>query len=274
MSGIIAIDDGGFSSVVVTRNQEEMFPSIKGLAGRRNLSTPKGKHDFVVEWKGKTFVAGDLGFDCSLPLRMNTQSKANDFFDLSVLIGIHKYGYLSNYLLVSVPLEKYTDEELKARTERLKTSHTLIVNDVRKTFVINELKLAPETASAFWIEKPTGLVNWLDLGSRTIGYTSTINNNGECRFIDSRSGTIFGKGLEALQENYNPEELADFICGGYLTSIWKSNEVLYVLGGGALDSTLIQHIRRYFPKLTVVPNPQTATARGMYLLGRMAFQMT
>ena len=135
-----------------------------------------------------------------------------------------------------------------------------------------DVKVAPETAVAFWIKEPQGKARFIDLGSRTIGYATTILDEGITRFIDTESGTINGKGLEALGEDYDQKALADFICGRLL-AIWNQADTVYLLGGGALDDSLVNYIKYYFPNSVVLDNPQMANALGMYLLGRVAYNI-
>lgn len=271
LSGVIAIDDGGSSTCVVTKNGNEMFPSIKGRYGERHLTSATGKHDFIVEYQGEKYVMGTLAlYDCAMPLQMHTNSKQHDFFDLSVLVAIHKYGYLSNNVIVSVPIAMHNEDEKNGRIARLKKSHTITVNGETKTFAINDVKVAPESAVAYWVDELEGKHRFLDLGSRTIGYATTINQYGNVRFIDSESGTIFGKGLEALDTNYNARALADFVCGKLLSK-WGERDRVQLLGGGALDAELVAHIRSYFPNAVVMENPKVANAVGMYNLGRITY---
>lgn len=272
-SGLVAIDDGGNSTCVVTKNGQEKFPSVKGLYGNRTLTDVNGKYDYIVEYRGKKYVMGTLAkYDCKYPLQMHTNSKCNTFFDLSVLVAVHQFGYANNYVIVSVPIGMHNESEKAERVKRLVGEHTIIVNGKSRTFMIMDVKVAPESAVAFWIKEPQGKTRFLDLGSRTIGYATTICEEGMTRFIDTESGTILGKGLEALADDYDQEGLADYICGRLIKD-WKRNDDVFILGGGALDDKLVDRIRDYFPKSSVMDNPQMANAMGMYLLGRVVFDL-
>jgi plasmid segregation protein ParM len=273
LTGVIAVDDGGSSTCIVTKDRQEMFPSVKGLYGNRTLTDVSGKYDYVVEYKGEKYVMGSLAkYDCKYPLQMHTKSKQHLFFDLSVLVAIHQFGFSSNYLIISVPISMHNEKEKFGRVARLIGEHTITVNNSTKKFSIMDVKVAPETAVAFWINEKQGMSRYLDLGSRTVGYATTIFEDGVTRFIDTESGTINGKGLEALGDDYNQKALADFICGK-LMAIWRESDLVYLLGGGAYDDNLVSSIREYFPKATVIDNPQMANALGMYLLGRVVYDM-
>lgn len=272
-SGVISIDNGGSSTCIVTQKIKEKFPSVKGLYGSRTLTEVSGRYDYIVDYKNEKYVMGTLAkYDCKYPLQMHTDSKQHLFFDLSLLVAIHQFGYSVNYVVTSVPISMHDDKEKFGIVERLIGEHTITVNGHRKTFTIMDLKVAPETAVAFWINEPYGRTRYIDLGSRTIGYATTINEDDEIRFIDTESGTFKGKGLEALNDDYDQTALADYVCGR-LMSMWSSKDNVLLLGGGALDAELTENIKRYFPKATVMDNPQMANALGMYILGRLAFDM-
>lgn len=272
-SGLISVDDGGNSTCVVTKNVQEKFPSVKGLYGNRTLTDATGKYDYVVEYKGEKYVMGTLAkYDCRYPLQMHTKTKCHTFFDLSILVAIHQFGFASNYLVTSVPISMHNDNEKSGRINRLRGEHTITVNGKTKSFHIMDVKVAPETAVAFWINEPSGKSRYIDLGSRTIGYATTMYEDGVTRFIDTESGTYNGKGLEALGEDYNQKALADYICGKLMAN-WKENDDVFLIGGGALDESLVSSIREYFPKSSVIDNPQMANAVGGYLLGRAVYEL-
>lgn len=272
-SGVIAVDNGGNSTCIVTQNGGEKFPSVKGLYGNRTLTDVSGKYDYIVDYKDEKYVMGTLAkYDCKYPLQMHTDTKQHIFFDLSILVAIHQFGFATNYLVTSVPITMHNDNEKVGIIDRLIGDHTITVNGRRKTFNIMDIKVAPETAVAFWVNEPKGKSRYIDLGSRTIGYATTLHEDDVTRFIDTESGTFEGKGLEALDSDYDQKALADFICGR-LMSKWKNSDEVYLLGGGALDTLLVKHIRDYFPRTSVLDNPQMANSLGMYLLGRLAFDM-
>lgn len=272
-SGLIAVDDGGHSTCVVTKDRRENFPSVKGVYGNRSLTESVGKYDFIVDYKGEKYAMGTLAkYDCKYPMQMHTKTKQHLFFDLSVLVAIHQYGFHTNYLITSVPISMHKETEKFGRISRLVGDHTITVNGRTKSFNIMDAKIAPETAVAFWVCEQEGKSRFIDLGSRTIGYATTILEDGVTRFIDTESGTFSGKGLEALSDDYDQQALADYICGR-LVSMWDVHDSVYLLGGGAYDVALIEAIRYYFPNTVVLDNPQMANALGMYQLGCVAYDM-
>lgn len=269
--GIISIDNGGYSTCIVTANTSKIIPSAKGLYHDRKLKSVHGEHDFDVIIDGKRYFAGTLAVESELPLEMHTHSKQQDFFDISTLLAIHQYGYLENFLITPVPIFMHNEEEKNGIIERLKKEWNVTVNGVEKQFIISDVKVAPETVSAFWVVRPHGKVRWVDWGSRTIGYGTTLNDGRSMKFLDKESGTFENKGLEALKTS-TPQALVDYVCGK-LTAKWKQNDTVFHIGGGALNRSIIQYFTNYFPKSQVHKNPQMALAEGMYALSKGVFKI-
>jgi len=273
--GTIAIDNGGSSTCVVTRNTADWFPSVKSLYGERTLTIPKGKKDYIIEYKGESYIGGFLAkYDSVMPLQSHSKSKQNLFFDLSILIAIHQYGFLDNYLITTCPVSSHNEDEKNGIRERLVGSHTIKINNVSKTFRISDVKVVPEGAAAFWTFEPKGVSRFLDVGSRTVNFVSVLNDEDATRYLDSQSGTFFGQGVEALDNNYNPKGLADFLAGRLFAKSWnETDEQIYILGGGALDSDFVERFNDYFPHAKVLNDPVMSNAKGLYVLGRHAYQM-
>lgn len=271
-AGVIAIDNGGFSTCIKTKTALTKFPSAKGKFHERNLSNALGKNEFIFELSGEKYFAGNLAEQAYLPLQMHTDTKQHIFYDLSILAAIHMYGFDINYVVTCVPIKRHNQEEKEGIKDRLVGEWTFSINNERKTFRIDDVIIAPEGVSSFWNHMDQGMTHWVDWGSRTINY-ATVKNDGEnMRFIDSQSGTFFGKGLEALEDLPNIESLADFVAGR-LSAKWDKNNKVYHVGGGALNKQLIKQFSSYFPNSEVHPNPQTANVSGMYLLGRSVFDI-
>lgn len=269
----IVIDDGGSNTKCMTKNGIEVFPSVKGIYGNRTLTQVKSKYDFIVEHNGDKYVAGSLAlYDCDFPIKMFSRSKQHEFFDLSVLISVHQYGGYNNRILISVPVEVHTEDEKRGRRRRLLGSHTLTVNGVTKTFLISEVGVSAESTAAYWINQESGESFFIDIGSRTINYCKVVNINGECRLIDTSSGTFFDKGLESLGNAFNAKALADYICG-QLMAKWSQDVKVNILGGGALNEELVNRIKTYFPNAVVMDEPLTANVKGMFVLAEVAYGM-
>lgn len=272
IAGLIAVDNGGHSTCIATKGVREKFLSVKGYCGEMPITNKHLKHSFIVNYLGQMYsMANHAKYDCALPLKVFTDSKQHDFFTLSVLVAIHQYGYSSNYCVISVPINIMNEDERNGLESILKRSHTITVNGEQKTFAITDLKIVPESASAFWCNQPKGKSNFIDIGSRTIGYSSVINNQDGVRFLNTESG-VFKKGIELLGDNYNSKALAEFLHGN-LSRIWNKNDKVYLLGGGALDANLVTCIKEHFPNSEVMEEADMANVNGMYSIGRILYGM-
>lgn len=268
--GVIAVDNGGHSTGVVTATIQKIFPSAKGEYIDMPLETVHGAYDFIVNLAGRQYLAGTLAVESELPLQMHSDTKQHMFYDLSTLIAIHQYGYAINYLVTCIPIFMMTNKEEKdGIRKRLMGEWTLTVNGITKTFTIADVKIAPETVVAFWIKRPHGKARWIDWGSRTIGYGTTINDGENMKFLNVESGTFKGKGLEAVTSSY--EALSDFVAGRLLSK-WSRDDKVYHIGGGAKNNSLINAISNHFPNSEVHEQPQLSVARGMYILGRGVYE--
>ncbi|MED1469866.1 ParM/StbA family protein [Bacillus salipaludis] len=269
-AGVFSCDNGGHSTCIVTAKSFSQFPSVKGEFRERSLVNPSGTHDYIVEFKGRRYMAGTLAqTESRFPMQMHSRSKQHLFFDLSIMISLHQFGYDKNYLITSVPISMHHEEEKEGIRKRLVGEWSIIVNGIERTFTIEDVKVAPETVSAFWIHEPEGKTRFLDIGSRTVGYGTTLKEGSVMKYIDSESGTFMGKGLEAT-ETTNYEEFADFIAGKLLAQ-WDENDKVYLLGGGAKNKLIVNQLKKYFKKTEVMENAQLANAKGMYLLGRNVY---
>jgi plasmid segregation protein ParM len=269
-TGVFACDNGGYSTCVVTAKCFNQFPSVKGEFRERALVNPQGSHDYIVEYKSKKYMAGTLAqTESRFPMQMHTRSKQHLFYDLSIMIAIHQFGYDKNYLITSVPISMHQEDEKEGIRKRLVGEWSLVINGIERKFTIEDVKVAPETVSAFWINEPEGKTRFLDIGSRTVGYGTTIKEGSMMKYIDSESGTFMGKGLEAT-ETTNFEEFSDYLAGKLL-ALWDDKDQVYLLGGGAKNMTIVNQFKKYFKNAEVMENPQISNAKGMYLLGRNVY---
>lgn len=273
-SGVIAIDNGGNSTCIRTSNVNDWFPSARSAFGNRNIIETPSNKDFIVEYKGSKYVMGEIAeIDSRLKIVSNDKTKDNLYFELSVMVAIHRYGFSTNYLVVDVPINTHNADEKERVIKRLKGEHTITVNGNTRTFNIMDVTVSPETAVAFWVDKPKEKARFLDIGSRTVGYATTYNDGKVVRFIDTESGTFNDAGLSIISKDFNNEQFADFLFGE-LTSVWDKNDKIYLLGGGALDESLVNTLKERFPNLEVMKNPKMANAEGMYNLGCRIYELS
>lgn len=266
--GLVAIDNGGYSVCVATKNGAFSFPSEKGFYKERNLESMHGNFDYVMEYGGEKYMMGTLAKESKFPLQMHTQTKANKFYDLSVYMALALVGYDVNKLIVSVPISQHNEEEKNDIVKRLLGEKEVILNGNKSKFYIEEVKIAPESVSAFWLNRPVGKVRWLDWGSRTIGYGTTIYEKNEMKFLDKESGTFEKFGIDAKKlEEIEETSLADYV-GGMLTALWNKDDKVYHLGGGTHRLGVMKQMNNYFSNGEILPEADLVLVKGMYILGR------
>lgn len=268
--GLLAIDNGGHSTCVMTADEIRKFPSAKGVYHERSLVNDQGVYDFIIQLNNSKYFAGTLARESYLPLQMHTSTKQHLFYDLSILTAVHQFGYDSNYLSVSVPIKMHTKEEKEGIRSRLMNDWVFTVNGVTKHFTIENVIVCPESAVSYWNDDLYGLVRYVDFGSRTINFASVESDGENMRFIDNESGTFFGRGLEAMEGLPNLESLSDFVAGRLLSK-WSQSDNVILIGGGALNQNIVERFTSYFPNTIVHEDPQLATVKGMYALGRSVF---
>jgi plasmid segregation protein ParM len=235
------------------------------------MNSSFGTNDFHVKWNEDYYFCGGL-------IRQNLKgimeghdvTKDDDFFILSILLSTFLYGYEESYITSSVPIKEYNEESKQAIIEKLKGTHTLIVNGLEREFIIKEAEIYPETASAFWVNQPRKKTRWIDIGSRTVGYATTdVDDEDNVHFIENESGTIDKMGLEAHQVT-NHKAYARIISST-LNKIWGRNDDIKLIGGGGLDAEMVNAFKSIYPNLSLHDDPQHAQARGLLELADMIY---
>lgn len=273
IEGVVAIDNGGYSTCVATKSGSFSFPSKKGVYNPRSLESVQGNFDYVLEYEGRKYMMGTLADESKFPLQMHTESKANDFYDLSVYLALAMVGYDVNNIVVSVPISQHNESEKHDIITRLKGNKSIILNGKSVEIFIKDVRVAPETVSAFWWEKPKGKVRWIDWGSRTIGYGTTFYDGLDLKYSSKESGTFDKFGLDAKDlADYEEEALADYV-GGKLLSLWDKDDIVIHLGGGVRRTNVIDRMSYYFKNGSISNDSDLSLVNGMYELGKGVFEI-
>jgi hypothetical protein len=271
--GLVVVDNGGQYTKVKTKDVLDVFPSSKGvLSNQLNLTRSLGKHDYIVEFEGRKYACSDFSDEADYQLKMFTTSKQHTFFDLSILIACHQYGYDENYVVTCVPVHNFNQDEVMGIKQRLIGEKEIVVNGLRKVVKIKDVVVSAEGTCGFFIHPFKGKVRWVDIGSRTINYITTINKEGKSYFLNKESGTFEKAGFDAknIQSTNDAENLAEYIAGTLL-SMWNENDVVVLLGGGANSIGFYSKFKQFFKNTSVINNPQTSNVEGMYLFGKKVF---
>jgi Actin like proteins N terminal domain len=272
-TGIIAIDNGGYNTKILseTMSHPVSISSRKAYGHNRfKFQTTYPEGTYKIFWEGKWYFMGMLMLESRNQLTGYTHTKATDYFILSILQAIALYGYDINKVVTSTPISRYSEDEIDAITNRLLGKHELEINGKEYSFEIVDVIVAPETSTAFFALMPEGKVRWLDLGSRTVGFATTINENGFFMPIELESGTIEKEGLDIRNDITDFSEYVENLSME-LNRVWDTEDYIIAFGGGAEIPELVRELKMHYPNLHVAEEPLFLQVRGMLELGIQTF---
>jgi hypothetical protein len=273
-SGIIAIDNGGENTKVLSEDMEHpvSFGSTKAIGKPRHKQDPilpPELHSHLVEWEGKIYLTNYRVMQSKARKSSLVNTKSDDYFILSILIAIAKYGYDENYVITCVPYSRYSDEEKEAIERRLIRKHTLAIDGQEYNFEIKDVIIVPETMVAFFHLKPYGRVRLLDIGSRTVGYATMYQDEKFFQPIFEETGTIEKEGLEARRDVVEKEEYDEYVenLAYELDHVFNEDDEIIAFGGGVLIPQIVEGLKKKYPNLTVAEEPLFVQVRGMLEYG-------
>jgi hypothetical protein len=272
-TGIIAIDNGGYNTKILSETMRHpvSISSRKAYGHNRfKFQTTYPEGTYKIFWEGKWYFMGMLMLESRNQLTGYTHTKATDYFILSILQAIALYGYDVNKVVTSTPISRYSEDEIEAITNRLLGKHELEINGKEYSFEIVDVIVAPETSTAFFALMPEGKVRWLDLGSRTVGFATTINENGFFMPIELESGTIEKEGLDIRNDITDFSEYVENLSME-LNRVWDTEDYIIAFGGGAEIPELVRELKMHYPNLHVAEEPLFLQVRGMLELGIQTF---
>ncbi|PKR82870.1 ParM/StbA family protein [Heyndrickxia camelliae] len=226
------------------------FISAIGESRLINLQQIHGQDDMYFEYQGESGFAGTLAlYESEFVGSIMGSTKAHKDTLLRVLIGIHRYSTLYNLnesifdIVVGQPIIMHNHIEKEKIKGMLKGQHTLTVNGITKTFIINRVECAAECATAYWSNPKEGLVRIIDIGGGTVNYSTVLNG----RFIDKDSDTLTF-GVNTTKTN-NLQALARGISTQLLKK-WDQNDKTFLIGG--IAEQMVSHLKNYFPNARVL----------------------
>jgi plasmid segregation protein ParM len=272
---IVSVDAGNSEVKTVSAHGVDRFPSAIGEYRERNIKEKHGKDDIIYEYEGRKGFAGTLAlYESEYGGAIMGESKAHLDAKLRVLIALHRLGASNVYnLVVNQPISKHDDTEKAAIRAMLIGEHKITVNNIERTFRINDVVIAAEGGAAFLAEPRAGIVRVIDVGGGTVN-CATFNNK---RFIDRDSFTL-PFGLNTVK-NADPNELVRGVVT-QTSKKWNPNDLIYVVGGAATVLTTI--FQAYYPnarKITPMFKGERldaifANAVGSYAIGSAVYAKT
>lgn len=275
-SGIIAIDNGGEYTKVLTDSFKtpKVITSTKSFGSDGHFSRNIKEGDFDVVYDGQRYFFGSLVRHAPDDLITGLgQTKDHIFFIISTLLAIHQYGYDINYVSLSTPLKEYLEEDNEQLEQKLVGTHTLEVNGETKTFEIMAIEVAPEALVAFYNQKPTGKVRWIDFGSRTVNTGTTYFEEGweDPDFFEDEQGTIIDKGL-SLEKGVNYNKYVLTVQNYLGKKKWKNDDRIKIIGGGGEIQELVDAFTSLYPNAEVITDPQIEQVKGLYEFAKAIYQ--
>jgi plasmid segregation protein ParM len=229
--------------------------------------TKYGEYDLEIIFDNQRFFGGSLAqYESTWKTTMHTQTKTNVENLINILTALHLSMDSGKVKIITCqPIKVHTEENKKEIREMLLGEKTITINQVTKTFQIEDVLVACEGGvAAYSLQSLPKQIRIIDLGSATVNF-ATINQG---KFIRNESDTLFF-GMET-QEEINTERMAGRIISELSRRQWTPNDTVILVGGGA--ETFHPYIKKYFIKAQVHPNAIFANVIGMWKVGASQWQ--
>ncbi|MFY2248442.1 ParM/StbA family protein [Priestia megaterium] len=225
---ILGIDSGSSSVKVATQEGLYTFSSHLGEWRERNLSSTFSENDIEYEYQGKKGFAGTLAqYESEFLRQMMGSTKAHEDAKIRTLIAIHRYGGLTNEIVVGQPILQHNEQEKQKIKAMLKGQHTITVNGITKTFTINQVEVAAEGGAVYWaLNTKAPLIRIIDIGSGSVNY-ATIEGG---RYIDKDSSSLEYGAESTKSQNVN--SMVESIIA-QTSKKWRKEDVVLIAGGMA-----------------------------------------
>ncbi|WP_144550744.1 ParM/StbA family protein [Bacillus sp. X1(2014)] len=279
---ILAIDAGAYEVKGRTRDHVFKFRSTIGPYRHLHLVNADGNQmeagDYIVEYEDEKLFLGNIAWrECHAIREPRDISKAHEETKIRVLVAVHQYGKIrGNCVVIGQPIRGMVDKDRDMIEKMLKGSHTITVNNIRKTFSIDDVRVAPEGSGAYFSmeDRPEEIANIIDAGSSTFNYLRVEDGY----FIDRKSGTL-AFGAETHMD-ITEKQMAEAILAE-IRGKWDLVEPTYLCGG--IAEYLYPYVKRHFKNIQLIKpvlyrangpkvySPQYANAFGYYSMGKAVF---
>lgn len=244
---ILGIDAGNFKAKVASVHGVDSFKT--NICGwfERDIEETFGEDDMEFEIDGRKGYAGSIA-EAEDEFGDGTRygnTKAHDDTKIRVLLAIHRYiekynlAASSVYIVVGQPIATHKAGEKQQIIDLLKGKHDYVVNGKRRKITIEDVKVSPEGASAFFSNPQKGDIRILDIGSGTVNM-ATLS---EKKFIHKTSGTM-DTGMETLKNKNDLDGMARGIVQATTKLKWKKDDSVLVCGG--IASLILPHLKKHY----------------------------
>ena len=282
---ILGIDAGNYKGKVVGAYGTDIFRTNICEWFDRDVEESFGDDDMEFEIGNRKGYAGSIALyeDEFGNGSMYGDSKAHEDTKIRALLAINRY--LSKYcpnvsricVVVGQPIKKHKESEKDKIRAMLLGQHQIKVNGKTRTFIIENVGVAPEGSAAFWGHPQLGKIRILDIGSGTVNAATVIDN----RHINTASDT-FNFGMETVNNKEDYQKVARGIIRNTTKLKWNKADKVYVCGGasGAIAPFIIEeypNAELLTPQLingneVKIYEPVFANAVGFYAIAKGAFE--
>ncbi|MGG0667686.1 hypothetical protein ABE073_04070 [Lederbergia citrisecunda] len=270
---ILGIDAGNYKAKTVGEYGVDNFHTNICEWFKRNIKESFGADDMEFVIDGQRGFAGLLAkHEDEFGGSMYGDSKAHQDTKTRVLLAI--YRYMNKYqihndrfsIVVGQPFSKHTTEEKNVIKGMLSGHHEYVVNGDHLSISIDNIEVATEGGSAYWINQAKGLARYIDIGSGTVNAITVLNG----KIINSSSET-FNFGTETVK-NKSLAALANGIIRNTSQLNWKREDAVF-LGGGVAE-IIKPLICQYYMNAQVLDtseHPMYVNATGFYEIAKRLY---
>lgn len=287
--GIIAVDNGGENTKIFSQDMDTptYFKSKKRYGDKSHYlletfekyENDEAMRSYIVEYEGVIYLTNLRTEQSEYMSTGNTKSKANEYFILSTLIAVAKFGYDINYLVTSIPLKYIHSEDVEKIKDMLIGEHEIKIDKKDYKFEIRDVEVTAEAQSALLHLLPEGTTTLLEIGSRTIGYATNhleFDEEGYIKVlynIPQKSDTIEQAGV--VISNLKESDYIPYCSNIYarMSSMSKITEddSIVAFGGGVLLQGIKSGLQKFFNNITFAEDPLYAQVKGMLIIGEDKF---
>lgn len=241
MATYLGVDAGNENGKVVGKYGELIY---KTALSEHNPDSEEtfGPDDMVIEYNDQKMFGGTIAkFDGEFAGSIMGGTKAHSDTLFRVLTGIHRYLIYYDFFetefktVVGQPIDFHKNTEKQKIINMLEGTHTIIVNDIAKTFIISKVLVSKETP--FWAEPEEGLIRHIEAGSGTINLSTFLDK----KFISKDSKTL-PYGMESTKSKDRKAMARSIIAE--TSKKWGKNDKIKIAGGGTKE--LHNHISGFY----------------------------
>lgn len=271
---ILGIDAGNYKAKTVGAHGVDNFHTNVCEWFKRNVKETFGEDDMEFVIDGQKGFAGLLAkHEDEFSGSMYGDSKAHQDTKIRVLLAIYRYMNKHQFhsgsfsIVVGQPFSKHVTEEKKIIKSMLSGYHEYVVNGDHLSINIDDIEVATEGGSAYWINQTKGLARYIDIGSGTVNAITLLNG----KIVNSASNT-FNFGTETVK-NKSISALAVGVIRNTSQLNWKRDDEVYICGGvGEIIQPLI---RKHYENARVLDvngeHPMFANAYGFYEIAKKLY---